>query len=345
MGNTPEDKDFNQWKFIVEHASIGVIIIGENREIIYINPVLTDWLGYNREDVYKIKDFIYFVFPEDRELLMQRYEKRLAGKAITNRYSFRLLNASGKAIWVEVAASRIKWDGHYAILGYITDITKRVQALKNLKGKVIEIKELLTGAVYSLSAAIEKRDPYTAGHQKRVAVLSREIAIRMGMPQHQIDGLYLSALVHDIGKIYIPAEILNRPGRVTDIEMAMIKTHPEVGYEILKVIDFDWPIAEIVLQHHERIDGSGYPFHLKQDEILLEARIIGLADVVEAIASHRPYRPSLGIDTALDLIERKKGVLFDPDIVDICVRLFRKEGFELPERPALITRYSIKENE
>ena len=138
----------------------------------------------------------------------------------------------------------------------------------------------------------------------------------------------MSAILHDIGKISIPAEILTKPGRLTEIEMNMLKTHPEVGYDILKRIDFPWPLAKIVLQHHERLDGSGYPQGLKGDEILLEARIIGVADVVEAMSSHRPYRPALGIDKALEEIYQNRGIFYDPEVVDTCIKLFKEKGFE-----------------
>ena len=173
----------------------------------------------------------------------------------------------------------------------------------------------------------EMRDPYTAGHQSRVAQLALALATQIGLPQEQAHAIYLAGVVHDLGKILIPAEILSKPGRITDIEYSLIKTHARAGYEILQGIDFPWPIAQMVLQHHERQDGSGYPQGLKGEAILLEARILAVADVVEAMCSHRPYRTGLGIETALKEIERGSGKEFDAQVVTTCLTLFRDQGF------------------
>ena len=189
------------------------------------------------------------------------------------------------------------------------------------------LQRALTGAVESVALTIEKRDPYTAGHQRRVARLGGAIAELMGLEPDVVDGIRLGGIIHDIGKIYIPAEILNRPGRLDTVEMNLIKTHPRVGYDIIKGVDFPWPVAAMVLQHHERLDGSGYPQGLKGDDIVLEARVLAVADVVEAITSHRPYRPGLGIEVALGEIEAHRGNYYDPAVVDACLRLFREQGF------------------
>jgi len=181
--------------------------------------------------------------------------------------------------------------------------------------------------IAALGRTIEMRDPYTAGHQMRVAHLAKAIAGEIGLSKNQIEGIYLAGIVHDIGKIQIPAEILGKPGRLSDLDYDFIRTHPQSGYEILKDIEFPWPIARIVLQHHERWDGSGYPNHLVRDEILLEARILHVADVVEALSSHRPYRPSLGIEKALDELSQMSGFSFDPNVVNACLSLFREKGY------------------
>lgn len=183
-------------------------------------------------------------------------------------------------------------------------------------------------AVNAIAKTIEKRDPYTSGHQERVATLAVAIARRLGWPEDRVDGLRLGAMIHDIGKIYIPAEILNRPGRLTEGEMTIIRTHPEVGGEILDGIEFPWPIKEMVEQHHERPDGTGYPRGLKGDAILAEAKIIAVADVVEAIAAHRPYRPARGIAMGLDEIRRGRGTIYDPAIADACLELIERQGFD-----------------
>lgn len=191
-----------------------------------------------------------------------------------------------------------------------------------------QLQKTLEQAVGAIALTIEKRDPYTAGHQRRTALLAVAIAKELGLRAHQVEGLYFGGLVHDIGKINVPVEILNRPGRISSLEYQIIKSHPEVGYEIMKDIEFPWPVAQLIRQHHERLDGSGYPLGLKDDAILLESRILAVADVVEAIASHRPYRPGLGIDTALEEIETYRGTRFDPKVVDACTRLFREQGYK-----------------
>ena len=173
------------------------------------------------------------------------------------------------------------------------------------------------------------RDSYTAGHQRRVADLASVIAEGMNLSETVIRGIYMAALVHDIGKIIVPAEILTKPSQLTTTEFSLIQTHSQVGYDVLKEIDFPWPVADIVLQHHERIDGSGYPKGLTLNNIIPEARILAVADVVEAIASHRPYRPALGIDTALDEITQYRGIIYDATAVDVCLMLFNEKGYTL----------------
>jgi len=174
---------------------------------------------------------------------------------------------------------------------------------------------------------VEARDPYTAGHQRRVSELAAAIALEMGLPEEQVNGIHLAAMIHDVGKIHIPAEILSKPGKLNDIEFMLVKTHPQSGYDILKGVKFPWPIADIILQHHERMDGSGYPQGLKDGEILLESRIMAVADVVEAMSSHRPYRPALGIMAALSEIDRGRRSVYDPEVVDACLRLFVEKRF------------------
>jgi len=194
---------------------------------------------------------------------------------------------------------------------------------KNLK----KLRQTLGAVIQVLEQTVEVRDPYTAGHQRRVADLARAIAEEMGLSDDQIDGIRIAGIIHDIGKMYVPAEILSKPWGLSQLEFSLIKTHPQVGYDILKAIEFPWPVANIVLQHHERINGSGYPFSLPQKKILIEAKILGVADVVEAMASHRPYRPALGLEAALDEISHNKGKLYDTEIVDTCLKLFKQDNF------------------
>lgn len=207
-------------------------------------------------------------------------------------------------------------------------VDERTHSLRESESR---LRSNLLETVSAVAAMVELRDPYTAGHQRRVQQIASAIANVMELPHRQIEGLALAAVVHDVGKIQVPSEILCRPGRLSDIEFSLIKQHSATGYEILKGIDFPWPIAEMVFQHHERIDRSGYPQGLSGEEILLEARILAVADVIEAMASHRPYRPGLGLDKALEEIEKNRGKLYDPVVADAAITLFREHGFKLDE--------------
>lgn len=213
------------------------------------------------------------------------------------------------------------------IIHTATNIAKLKQAEEEYKRNCEKLQRVLGETVYSLASALEKRDQYTAGHQRRVAHLARAIGQEMQLSHKQVEGIRIAGSLHDIGKIYIPAEILTKPSRLTSLEFALIKTHSQVGYDILENIEFDWPIAEAVLQHHERLDGSGYPGGLSSKETILEAKILAVADVVEAMSSHRPYRPTHGLEKALEEISQGRDVTFDGDIVDIVFKLFNEKDF------------------
>ena len=191
-----------------------------------------------------------------------------------------------------------------------------------------KLQELIKNITRAITLTTELRDPYTSGHQQRVTQLACAIAEEMGLDQETLAKISVAGSLHDIGKLHIPSEILTRSGKLTDLEFDMIKTHPKVGYNIIKTIEFPWPVAPIVLQHHERMDGSGYPSGLSAKDILLEARILGAADVVEAMSAHRPYRPALGIEKALEEISQKSGSLYDPEVVEACLKLFLEKGFK-----------------
>ena len=193
--------------------------------------------------------------------------------------------------------------------------------------QLAQLQESMEDTVRTIATIVEMRDPYTAGHQVRVADLARAIAAQMGLSEEEVHAIHIAGIVHDLGKIQIPAEILSKPGKINDLELSLIKTHAEAGYEILKDIHFPWPVAQMVLQHHERLDGSGYPQGLNGDQIIIGARILGVADVVEAMSSHRPYRAGLGIETALAEISAQRGSQFDPQIVDACLALFREQHY------------------
>ena len=207
----------------------------------------------------------------------------------------------------------------------------RLDLEQKVEERTARLQKAMEGIIKAMTLAVESRDPYTAGHQQRVADLAVAIAKEMNISKDQIEGIRMAGLIHDLGKISVPAEILSKPGSLTEIEFSFIKTHPRVGYDIMSDIEFPWPIAKMMLQHHERMNGSGYPQGLKGKEILPEARILGVADVVEAMASHRPYRAALGTDSALDEILGNRGALYDPEVVDACLRLFKEKGYKLSE--------------
>jgi putative two-component system response regulator len=213
---------------------------------------------------------------------------------------------------------------------YRHELEKKVlERTTKLREATERLEKILDGVVDTIAFTLEKRDPYTSGHQRRVARLACGIAKKMKLPEDLIYGLQMASFIHDIGKIYVPSEILSKPGKLSEAEFGIIKTHPQVSYEILKRIEFPWPIAEIAYQHHERINGSGYPRGLSGKDILLEAKILSVADVVEAMASHRPYRPALGIDKAMEEISTNKGVLYESDVADNCLDLLTSDGFKL----------------
>jgi len=214
------------------------------------------------------------------------------------------------------------------VIGLSKDITVQRKAEQKLQQSYQRLKKTMDAAIDTMSKIIEAKDPYTSGHQHRVCQLVVPLAQELGLPEDKIEGIRIASLIHDIGKIGLPTEILSKPNKLTDIEFSLIKGHSQIGYDILKSIDFPYSVAKIILQHHERLNGSGYPQGLKGEDILLEARIIGLADVVEAISSFRPYRPALGIDKALEEITQNKGILYDPEVVDACLRLFKEKGFK-----------------
>lgn len=214
------------------------------------------------------------------------------------------------------------------VIAFAKDITVQRKAEQKLKLTYQRLKKIMDATINTMSKIIEAKDPYTSGHQHRVCQLAVPLAQELGLPEDKIEGIRIASLIHDIGKIGLPAEILSKPTKLADIEFSLIKEHSQIGYDILKAIDFFYPVDKIVLQHHERINGSGYPNNLKGNKILLEAKIIGVADVVEAMSSFRPYRPALGIDKALEEITQNKGILYDPEVADVCVKLFKKKGFE-----------------
>jgi putative two-component system response regulator len=229
-----------------------------------------------------------------------------------------------KPVSIEELLVRIK-----RVLKERTLLSERDRAESELQNSLQQLQKAIQGIIHAMAVTVEMRDPYTAGHQRRVAALACAIAKELGLRADIIDGIRMAGVIHDQGKISVPAEILSKPGQLTQFEFGIIKTHPKVGYDILKNIDFPWPVDQMILQHHERLNGSGYPAGLTGDKILLEARIIAVADVVEAMAYHRPYRPALGIEKALEEIKKNRNSIYDPDVVDACLRLLAGGEFKL----------------
>lgn len=266
--------------------------------------------------VYVFIAFLWITFSDELVLLLTKDPQRISWLSMAKGFFFTIITASFL---------------YYLITSQLSNQEKEIARRKEVEQLVgassQKLYQSLESTISAIASTIERRDPYTAGHQKRVAQLSSAIGQELGLPDSRIHGLQLAASVHDLGIINIPAEILSKPGKLTELEFQLVMLHPETGFEILKDIDFPWPIAESVFQHHERMDGSGYPRKLRGEQILLEARIIGLSDVVEAMFSHRPYRPALGIDAALGEIQKGSGTQYERQIVDVCLKLFRENGF------------------
>jgi PAS domain S-box-containing protein/putative nucleotidyltransferase with HDIG domain len=253
------------------------------------------------------------------------------GPIIGKTMEFAAIHKDGREFPIELSLSAVKIKEKWNAIGIIRNISERKQAEVHIKQGIKKLKSTINGIIETLALTVEQRDPYTAGHQYRVSKLSCAIAEEMGLSENQIDGIRTAGVLHDIGKMRIPAEFLSRPGKLTKSEFDICKTHTHIGYDILKGIEFPWPIADIVNQHHEKLDGSGYHLGLSNGDIRIEARILCVADVVEAMASHRPYRPALGMDMALDEITMHKGVKFDSVVVDACLNVIKEKKFVLEE--------------
>jgi HD-GYP domain-containing protein (c-di-GMP phosphodiesterase class II) len=256
--------------------------------------------------------------------------QRIEGPVANVNYLFVGVRRDGAMIDVEVHGTRATHDDRPAIIGLLQDISEKKRAAEQVQRYLTQLESAFQSTVEVATTLSEMRDPYTAGHERRVGKLAAAIGTELGFDDRRIEGLRIAGYLHDIGKITIPAEILSKPGKLTQVEFQLIQVHPRASFDVLKDVEFPWPIAEVALQHHERMDGSGYPQGLKGDAILLDARILAVADVIEAMSSHRPYRAGLGIDAALAEIERGNGSRYDADVADACLRLFRERNYQLP---------------
>lgn len=313
-----------RYRNIFENAQEGIFQSTPEGRIVLSNKAAANIYGYSSpEDLMaSINDLAgqHYVTPEERREIMEMIEK----DGFVKGHEVQYYKKDKSVIWASLTMHAIRDEKgniiHYD--GILEDITNRRQAVEL-------IRKALRSTVRAIAVTVETRDPYTAGHQRRVADLARMMATEMNLPIDTVDGILMAGSLHDLGKISVPAELLSKPTKLTNIEFMLIKTHAQCGYDILKDIEFPWPVARMVLEHHERMNGSGYPNGLKGDDILMESRILAVADVVEAMASDRPYRPALGIDAALMEIARNKGILYDPVVSDVCLRLFHDKGYKM----------------
>lgn len=301
----------------------------EKGNFTFVNSRGYQIFGYTEEDIAAGMNVLQTIVPEDRLIAVESITRRVRGEEFPPNEYTAVRKDSSKFPVLIYASPIIKDSMHTGMRGMLIDITERKQLEKRLEDSIGVLSKTLNDAVITMGKIVEMKDPYTAGHQLQVARLAAAMAELMGLTPQQVDNINTTAAVHDIGKIYIPSDILAKPGKLNQLEISIIRTHAQGSYDILKNIDFPGPIAAIALQHHERLDGSGYPNKLKGPDISLEARILAVADVVEAMSSHRPYRPSLGIDAALEEIISNRGLLYDAGAVDACVKLIREKGFKL----------------
>ena len=305
--------------------------IKEDHNLIDIPIIMVTGLGSHEDRVRGIEVGVedYFTKPFNKTELLARIKILLKVKKLSDerRRAEEALKISHDELDYQVKLRTAELEKANEMLQI--DIAERKRTEVKLQDTLDSLRRAVSTTIQVMVSAVEARDPYTAGHQIRAANLGRAIATEMGLPPEKVEGIRMAGSIHDIGKLSIPAEILSKPTKLSEIEFALIKEHARRGFEILKDVESPWPLAEIAHQHHERMDGSGYPQKLKGQDIIIEARIIAVADVVEAMASHRPYRPGLGIDAALNEIEKNRGLYYDDDVAAACLRLFREKGFQL----------------
>jgi PAS domain S-box-containing protein len=324
-------KSEEKYRSLVENAQEGIFQSTAEGHHITVNQAFANILGYEspEEVIATITDISHqvYVHPDDRIKILQIIEKEGSVKG----YEAEFYKKDGSKTWVSINMHAVRdEEGHLLYYqGIDQDVTEKKNMETERQQNIERLKKSLGATINAMAVTVETRDPYTAGHQRRVADLALAISVEMNLKREQIDSIRMASMIHDIGKISIPSEILSKPSKLTNLEFDLIKTHSQSGYDILKDIEFPWPLADFVLQHHERMNGSGYPRNLKGDEIFLEALIMAVADVVEAMASYRPYRPALGIELALEEIEKNKGILYDDAVVNACLKLFREKSYHL----------------
>lgn len=317
---TEKKKTEEDYVRLFKDAPIAIFVAQEDGFTL-ANPAFGKLMECPPEEIIANKKVSEVIYKEDLGFVFDRYQRRLNGEDVPTNYAFRVQDTRGNIKWVEITSSRVEWKGKPATLNFSIDVTSKKEA-------EYKLQRTLSGIIQALGLVVDTRDSYTAGHQLRVAELAKEIAKAKGLDFEDIQGIELAASIHDIGKLGVPSELLAKPSSLNSIEFQLIQMHAKDGYDILKKIDFPWPIAEMIYQHHEKIDGSGYPQGLKENQILLGAQIICIADIVEAIASHRPYRPALGADVAMHELREGRGKKYNAELVDICIDLFENKGFK-----------------
>jgi len=317
-----------RFRVLVEQSMTGIYIIQDGR-FTYVNPRMVDIFGYESADELVGRDPLSTVAEMDRERVAQSMRERIEGEVARVGYEFSVRRKDGSLTEVGVFSTRANYRRRPAILGMIQDISEKKRSEAQVKSYMVQLETALMSTVTVATTLGEMRDPYTAGHARRVGEVAAAIGAELGFDAKFQEGLRVAGYLHDIGKISVPTEILAKPGRLDALEFELIKEHAQSSYDILKDVAFPWPVAQIAWQHHERLDGNGYPRGLKGDDILLESRIMAVADVVEAMSSSRPYRPGLGIDKALNEIRRGGGTAYDPNVAEACLRLFQK-GYTIP---------------
>jgi len=318
-----------RFRSLSENAPDIIYTLGIKGEFTYTNPAIETILGYRPEEVID-KYFVDFARKEDVSRYIKAFKQVRDRKQTLKEETGILLHKDGTERYFSISgAPNFDSEGNFlGVVGTFKNLTDIRRSEMELKRSFEKLQSAMSSTIDAISIIVESRDPYTAGHQRRVAQLAVAIAGELGLSEERIDLIRMGSLIHDIGKIYIPAEILTKPARLDDIEFAMMKSHPTVGYKILNKVDFIPVIVDMVYQHHERMDGSGYPLGIPGDEIFLESRIIAVADTVEAMASHRPYRAALGTAAALEEIKKQRGSAFDANVVDACLKLFEEQGFD-----------------
>ena len=309
---------------LMKNSTNPIIVFNADASIRYVNKAHENITGFKSSEILGKKP----PFPWWPKEIRDRKKLKIFLKKGLNKYELFFNNKNGEKLWVEISGKPVFSNGklNYTISNWV-DVTGRKIMEDNLKVSYHKLQKILEGTIHTLAGIVEIKDPYTSSHQKRVSKLAVAISNELGIESKIIEGIRIAANIHDIGKINIPASILSKPGKLSNIEFDMIKTHSQAGYEMIKEIEFPMPIAEIILQHHEKLDGSGYPRGLKDKDIMFEAKILTVTDVVEAMSSDRPYRPALGLDKAIEEIKKNKGILYDPGIVDACIKVITKKGF------------------